>query len=240
MKFFNKKPKIQKNNDSFFINIVAIFTTLAILLQFVNLYYFTLIVFSIGFIISHLAIEIFDKHRAFRLVKSATLALLILYGTFIIINYVSMKFLQSKYGISYINLNLYHILEILIIFVIVHDVNIVVYAKLKYKFYNKLIILRHIIAIAFSNIVALILFLLFNFKSFSFILLGKDLLIKSIINIIDIPFFIILLILFKDYGFKNNNNNHYYNKKRFNKNEKYNANNAKSTTSAKRYGKSSK
>lgn len=231
-KLFNKSKNTNKNNDGLFVALITIFTTLTLLISIVQIENIKLILITLLFFIAHFTMEIFDKNRSYRIAKAGLFTLLALD--------FAIYFFPTAYGIG----------KSTILFTLTHDdlrvqiiqalsflvglyVAIYLYARLKNK-----TIFRHIFARSiFTTFLGLLLIVLINnYDSLSFDKIKKTLLVGMSTNLIATLFLYILVFIFKDYGFKNNNNIN----RRFTKNEKYNATNAKSPANAKRYGKTTR
>jgi hypothetical protein len=207
-KFFNKSKHANKNNDGLFVALITIFTTLILLINIVQIENLSLILIALLFTIAHFTMEIFDKNRSYRIVKAGLFTLLAIDFAIYILQ------LTQQTGKT-INL-----------FPATHDALLIQALSFLVGLYVAIYL--------YSTFIGFLLRTLINsYDSLNYDIIKNTFLIGMLTNVIATLFLYILVFVFKDYGFKNNNNIN----RRFVKNEKYNATNAKSPANAKRYGK---
>ncbi len=225
-KFFNKSKHANKNNDGLFVALITIFTTLILLINIVQIENLSLILIALLFTIAHFTMEIFDKNRSYRIVKAGLFTLLAI--DFAI--YILQLTQQTGKTINLFPATHDALLIQALSFLVGLYVAIYLYSRLKNKSIFKHIFARSL----FTTFIGFLLITLINsYDSLNYDIIKNTFLIGMLTNVIATLFLYILVFVFKDYGFKNNNNIN----RRFVKNEKYNATNAKSPANAKRYGK---
>lgn len=224
--YLNKSRPITKNNDALFVGLITIFTIFFLSISIIKSSHVIMILIMLLFIICFFTIEIFDKNRAYRVVKAGMFTLAGIYGVFLLSSY----FNPTDGIINFFNLEFKLLLIRSFSIFLALYLSIYAYAKFKNKGIFKYLFARILFAIAAGLSLYLIITIYYGIIQLPTFAILRMTIVGICVAIVALY---LLVFAFQDYGFKNNNNNN----KRFNKNEKYNATNAKSPASAKRYGK---